>query len=128
MDDNKDRVLVLAERGYVTQVLRDEISDGEFIYLALNPELEGCMAQGGTPEEAYENLKEVRVDYIEHLLDHNLPVPEPLTTTTSSGIQVPPDSTPVIQVDGKDLVFPDKLKLDSQPDEREILYESSPKT
>jgi len=40
------------------------------------------MAQGETPQEALENLDEVRIDYFEHLLEFKLPIPVPNTITT----------------------------------------------
>jgi len=79
-----EKALQLAARPYTVRILRDD-SDSETLYLALNPELEGCMAQGETVTEAESNLDEVRVIYIEHLLEHNLPVPYPESMTTVTG-------------------------------------------
>ena len=124
MTENRNRAKYLAAKGYIVQVSKEEVADGEYIYLALNPELEGCMAQGELPEEAVSNLDEVRVAYIEHLLDHNLPVPSPFTTVTSSGIEVPAKSNPVIDINGAQLDYMNKLQQDIQPDDREILYEA----
>jgi predicted RNase H-like HicB family nuclease len=46
-------------------------------YFAYHPELEGCMAQGATPEEALASLAEARRMWIAHSLKHKLPVPAP---------------------------------------------------
>ncbi|MBL1135889.1 MAG: type II toxin-antitoxin system HicB family antitoxin [Chloroflexi bacterium] len=54
------------------------------MFLARNPELEGCMAQGETPEAAQSNLLEARIDYIYFLLEDGLPVPDPTREVTSS--------------------------------------------
>lgn len=47
-------------------------------FMAYHPELEGCMAQGDTWEEAVENLKSAKYDYLAlHLeLGWEIPVPE----------------------------------------------------
>lgn len=68
----------LAARKYATFVFRDMATTDEPIYVACNPELEGCCTQGETVQEARENLDLFRADYIEHLLRHDLLVPEPL--------------------------------------------------
>lgn len=81
----------LANRAYFLVMFRDKTTDGDYLYLATNPEIEGCMAQGETMEQAEENLNEVRVDIIEHLLEHDLPVPEPpiLAATEGNSIELP---------------------------------------
>lgn len=50
---------------------------GQTYYLAEHPELEGCMSEGETPEEASANLQEVTAMLIEHLRENNLPIPRP---------------------------------------------------
>lgn len=61
---------------YATRVLAYEC-DGKPCYMAVHPELEGCMAQGDTPAEAVQSLGEARRDYINALLDEGLEVPLP---------------------------------------------------
>ena len=61
---------------YATRVARDQCGD-EPCFLALHPELPGCMAQGSTRQEALTNLRAARADYIQSLLDDQLPVPMP---------------------------------------------------
>ena len=68
----------LANRDYITKTYQDETTDGDFIFLASNLELEGCLGQGFTIEEAIDDLFDARVDYIKSLLDDNLPVPDPI--------------------------------------------------
>ena len=77
----RDVARELALRPYVTIVLLDETTDDEPMYVALNPELNGCMAQGDTVEEARRNLDETRVDFIQHMLENELAVPEPRLIT-----------------------------------------------
>ena len=77
----------LSKLGYTIELLRDRTTDGDYIYLARNPELEGCMAQGLTEKEALENLNQIRIEHIEHLLEHHLPIPEPNHAFASSTIR-----------------------------------------
>jgi predicted RNase H-like HicB family nuclease len=68
----------LAQLPYTKIVFRDRVSDGdEYVYIAFHPELDGCMAQGQTLAEAKAFLDEIRLDYIEHLLEHKLAIPAP---------------------------------------------------
>ena len=83
----REKAIEISNMGYATDLFIDKTTDGDSLYLAQNPELEGCMAQGETPEEALTYLDEVRVDYIEHLLEHDLNVPFPKYVITSSTIQ-----------------------------------------
>lgn len=73
----------LADRSYTVYTHSDETTDGNLIYVATNPELEGCMSQGATVEEAVKNLFDARIDYIASLLEDNLPVPEPQIISTN---------------------------------------------
>jgi predicted RNase H-like HicB family nuclease len=84
--NHRRKAETLAERPYFVKVVQDETTDGEKAWFASNPELEGCFGQGMSKEEAEINLKEARIDYIQSLLEDNLPVPIPQTiaTTTSS--------------------------------------------
>ncbi len=77
----------LATELYATDIMRDETTTGEPIYLLSHPELPGCMAQGRTIEEAQDNLADARKEYILSLLEDNLPVPLPRIklTVTSAG-------------------------------------------
>lgn len=63
-----------AEMNYTTVVALDETG----AYLAWHPELVGCMSDGDTPGEAIANLSEAREMTLEHLRQHDLPVPPPL--------------------------------------------------
>ncbi|HEX9386981.1 MAG TPA: type II toxin-antitoxin system HicB family antitoxin [Anaerolineales bacterium] len=78
----RERAIELSKISYTTELFKDKTTDGETVYLAVHPELEECMAQGDTPDEAIENLNEVRIDYFEHLLEFHLPIPSPRITET----------------------------------------------
>lgn len=75
--DLQERVMEPANRRYALFVFLDETTDGGTVYVATNPDLPGCVAQGDTIEEAESILAEVRSDYFAHRLAHHLPpVPE----------------------------------------------------
>jgi predicted RNase H-like HicB family nuclease len=76
-----------AARSYTVQINKSETAGGRTVYVAASPELDGCIAQGDTEEEAEANLRMARVDYIESLLEDGLPVPDPQMpqTITTSG-------------------------------------------
>lgn len=74
----------LARRPYLIEITRDETTENELVYVARNPELEGCMAQGETEDIAEANLLLARVDYIYSLLEDSQPIPEPATTNTTT--------------------------------------------
>jgi predicted RNase H-like HicB family nuclease len=83
----QDRAEIAAAWPYTIRISKDETIDGQIVYLAMHPELPGCMAQDETVEEAIENLKEVTFEYILSLLEDRLPIPIPsgrLTKTTTS--------------------------------------------
>ena len=54
-------------------------------YFAHHPDLDGCMAEGGTAEEAVANLADSRELWIELRLKKNYPIPEPLEDDELSG-------------------------------------------
>jgi len=117
-----ERAVELSKLGYTIELLRDRTTEGEHIYMARNPELEGCMAQGLTSEEALANLDEVRIEHIEHLLEHSLPIPQPARSETTIKEKVVQKVIPGVTFQG----FEDYLIKVVQPDEREILYSITP--
>ena len=74
----------LAAQSYLTQIVREELANGKSVFVALIPELEGCMAQGSTVTEAVNELREVRIKYILHFLEHGLRIPGPSMTQKTS--------------------------------------------
>jgi predicted RNase H-like HicB family nuclease len=77
----------LAKRGYSTEFEVDVMPDEMFVYMARNPELPGCKAQGDSVDEAQANLDEVRIDYINALLEENIPVPEPRNLSSNTNMR-----------------------------------------
>jgi hypothetical protein len=51
-DETMKKAEQLAKRGYSIELEEDTLSDGTRIYMARNPELPGCKAQGATMNEA----------------------------------------------------------------------------
>ena len=77
---------ILAIEPYTTEVMCDETTTGEDIYLLSHPELHGCMAQGKTIEEATTNLVDATKEYILSLLEDGLPVPSPTYKMTVTAV------------------------------------------
>ncbi|HWM95259.1 MAG TPA: type II toxin-antitoxin system HicB family antitoxin [Thermoanaerobaculia bacterium] len=57
-------------------------------FFAFHPDLEGCMAEGGTAEEAITNLADSRELWLEARLASGAPVPEPLEDEPSGRISL----------------------------------------
>jgi predicted RNase H-like HicB family nuclease len=51
--------------------------DGSYIAMAL--QLDGCMADGATPEEAVANLRVIINEWVEVAKEDGRPIPEPMT-------------------------------------------------
>ncbi len=86
MNTSLEKAEKLAELPFTVEVELDETTDSQPVYLARILELDGCMSQGETIEQAVENLRLAKIDFIQSLLEDGLPVPKPsiLATTTSS--------------------------------------------
>lgn len=75
----------LASKPYDITFEEDTLSDGQTVYLARNPGLPGCKAQGDTREEARAELAGARIDYIHALLEEGLPIPAPSQIVSVTG-------------------------------------------
>jgi predicted RNase H-like HicB family nuclease len=76
-----------ADLDYTVTVEPDETTKGNPIFVARIVELEGCMSQGSTREEARQNVRAAALDYIACLLEDGLPIPvpnQPVTTSTET--------------------------------------------
>jgi predicted RNase H-like HicB family nuclease len=84
----RNKAKKIASRPYTVEVVLDETTDGRPVYVAETPELGGCFGQGETIDDAVKSLSEARVDYIQSLLEDDLPIPTPsiLATTTSASL------------------------------------------
>ena len=66
-----------------SRVLIPDSSSGT--YAARVVEFPGCVAEGGTPEEAFRNLEEAALDWLTAALDLGQTIPEPLEAQEFSG-------------------------------------------
>ena len=66
----------------VLRHIRDD--SGEYYFVTVQ-ELDGCMSDGATLEEAYANIREAMEGWIETSLEAGLPVPKPIDTDNYSG-------------------------------------------
>ena len=57
---------------------------GEY-YFASVLELDGCMSDGATPDEAYKNIIEAMEGWVETRIEDGFPVPKPINTEKYSG-------------------------------------------
>ena len=80
---------LLARRPYQAHVFMDETTDGETVYVAVVPEMPGCIAHGDTVEEALQWLDSAKLDHIWFLLDHKLEVPAPQLIGSRTVFNVP---------------------------------------
>ena len=69
------------KKNYRMVLFRDEEND----LIAEAPELPGCVADGSTPDEAVQNLREAMKSWISSRLEAGLQVPEPSGTEAFSG-------------------------------------------
>lgn len=113
----------LAARSYSVKVMKDRLADGTEVYLLRHPELEGCLAQGDTIEEASVDLDAARFEYILSLLEDGQDVPAPVAmqTVTGSGEAVTYSDTTSPAPD-----FLDDLEKAVQPATRTEEYEVVP--
>lgn len=88
---------------YAVRISTDECGE-EVCYMAVNPELDGCMAQGDTPSEAVRNLEDARQSYIAAAIKRGLPIPLPkmmavngTAESFSVSLNVPPFSIETVQ-------------------------------
>ena len=114
----------LADRFYSFEVVRDFTTDEQAIFMASNPELAGCMAQGTTEELALANLADARVDYIASLLEDDIRVPDP---TISASITAGSGTPVIIEVSGNqsELEPVSSTSEGAEKEERKLLYRAA---
>lgn len=54
-------------------------------YLASIPLLRGCMSDGETPDEAFQNIMEAKQEWLQNMLERKMPIPEPAIENVFSG-------------------------------------------
>ena len=115
----------LAARNYTLSVYEDTLPSGKKIYMAKNPELAGCMAQGMSIEEAIDYLAEARLDYIYDSLEDGIPIPAPAMQPVPRVIETTTTTTPGQTLIVASIPFQEKILGDSeQASSRMPLYEA----
>lgn len=106
-----EKATQFANRNYTITLSHDTLSDGSIMYMAKNPELPGCKAQGRTEVEAVNNLRDARIDYIYFLLEDGLNVPSPNTQiiVTSSDIDMPNRIKMTHTINGTEIYMDEKV-------------------
>ena len=61
---------------YPSQITKIDEADGGGFLIEV-PMLKGCMSDGETVEEAYNNLEEAKKEWFTYMLENNLAIPEP---------------------------------------------------
>lgn len=74
----------LASRRYTIESQPSETTQGDPSWVAFVMELDGCIGQGSTIEEAIADVKSAMIDYIETMLEFGLPIPEPQRPRTAT--------------------------------------------
>lgn len=67
---------------YPSQITKIDEADGGGFLIEV-PMLKGCMSDGETVEEAYNNLEEAKKEWFTYMLENNLAIPEPADTAYS---------------------------------------------
>lgn len=72
---------------YPSQITKIDEADGGGFLIEV-PMLKGCMSDGKTVEEAYNNLEEAKKEWFTYMLENNLVIPEPAETAYSGRFMV----------------------------------------
>ena len=67
---------------YPSQITKIDEADGGGFLIEV-PMLKGCMSDGETVEEAYNNLEEAKKEWFTYMLENNLAIPEPADASYS---------------------------------------------
>ena len=83
--DIRSKAEELARRSYLIMTSIEETTDGQPIYFSRVFEMDGCFGQGPTRDQAVADLRLAMADFIESLLEDELPVPEPTKIDSTLG-------------------------------------------
>ena len=72
---------------YPSQITKIDEADGGGFLIEV-PMLKGCMNDGETVEEAYNNLEEAKKEWFTYMLENNLAIPEPADASYSGRFMV----------------------------------------
>ena len=80
-------------RPYHIELVPSATDDGDSGWVAVVRELRGCVAQGRSPDELFENIERAMTAWIDDALESGDPVPEPYPEPSHSGrvhVRMPP--------------------------------------
>ena len=74
-------------------VFQDSYGDGNTCYVAMHPDLDGCMSHGDTIDQAISSLEDARAEYLKALIETKQEIPEPseIGSVTTSFSTIPTD-------------------------------------
>ena len=72
---------------YPSQITKINVEDGGGFFIEV-PMLKGCMSDGETVEEAYNNLEEAKKEWFSYMLENHLEIPVPTDTKYSGKFMV----------------------------------------
>lgn len=72
---------------YPSQITKIDEANGSGFLIEV-PMLKGCMSDGETVEEAYNNLEEAKKEWFTYMLENNLAIPEPADAAYSGRFMV----------------------------------------
>lgn len=72
---------------YPSQITKIDEADGGGFLIEV-PMLKGCMSDGETVEEAYNNLEEAKKEWFTYMLENNLAIPKPADASYSGRFMV----------------------------------------
>ena len=67
----------------------DKTTDGDPCYVAIVPELPGCVSGGETVDEARTSVQEAKIDFIYFMLEDGLDVPQPRLLGSHTRFEMP---------------------------------------
>lgn len=69
---------------YPVEINKISEEDGGGFFASI-PMLNGCMSDGETIDEAYQNIEEAKKEWLTSMLERKLPIPEPAIANSFSG-------------------------------------------
>ncbi len=73
-----------------TITLKRGTGDGEEYWVARVLELPHCMTHGATPEEAFRDIEDAKMEWVKSNIEAALPIPEPTKFTGQYHLRMPP--------------------------------------
>ena len=87
MENFTEKLQYYMSLNYPSQITKIDEADGGGFLIEV-PMLKGCMSDGETVEEAYNNLEEAKKEWFTYMLENNLAIPEPADASYSGRFMV----------------------------------------